>query len=149
MPSIDYRDAVGGALLVAVGAAFAIYSWIHYPLGTVTRMGAGMVPFILGVILAIFGAMTLVASTSHEGTFPEIRVATPLVVLASVVVFAVVVIPFGLLPAAFLATLIAAFADLSFRPLRNLVLAAVLSGVAYLIFSVGLQLPLPIFAWPF
>jgi hypothetical protein len=148
MPSIGYRDAVGGALLVAVGAVFAIYSWIHYPLGSVTRMGAGMVPFSLGVLLAILGGMVFMTSLSREGSFTEIRVATPLVILASVVVFALVIIPFGLLPAAFLATLIAAFADLSFRPVRNVILAAVLSAVAYLIFAVGLQLPIPLFAWP-
>ena len=149
MPSIDYRDAVGGALLVAVGAAFAIYSWIHYPLGTVTRMGAGMVPFILGVILAIFGGMVVMASLSQEGSPMDIRVATPLIVLGSVVLFALVIIPFGLLPAAFLATVVAAFADLSFRPLRNIVLAAVLTAAAYLIFAAGLQLPIPLFVWPF
>jgi hypothetical protein len=149
MPSIGYRDAVGGALLVAVGAAFAIYSWIHYPLGTVTRMGAGMVPFSLGVILAVLGGVVFMASLSREGSFTEIRVAAPLVVLGSVVAFALVIIPFGLLPAAFLATLIAAFADLSFRPVRNVILAAALSAVAYLIFAVGLQLPIPLFAWPF
>ena len=149
MPSIDYRDAVGGALLVALGAAFTAYSWMHYPLGTVTRMGAGMVPFSLGVILAIFGGMILFASLSREGRFPQIRVATPLVVLGSVILFAVVIKPFGLLSAAFLATFVAAFADLSFRPLRNAALATGLSAVAYLIFSLGLQLPLPLFAWPF
>lgn len=149
MVGIDYRDAVGGALLVALGAAFTIYSWTHYPLGTVTRMGAGMVPFSLGLILAIFGGMIVLASLSRQGAFPEVRVATPLLVLGSVVLFAVVIKPFGLLPATFAATLVAAFADLSFRPLRNIVLAAGLSALAYVIFSVGLQLPLPLFAWPF
>ena len=149
MPNIDYRDAVGGALLLAVGAAFAIYSWTHYPLGTVSRMGAGMVPFSLGVILAIFGGMVVMASLSTEGAFPPVRLATPLIVLGSVVLFALAVGPLGLLSAAFLTTLVAAFADLSFRPVRNIVLAAVLTAVAYLIFAVGLQLPIPLFAWPF
>jgi hypothetical protein len=149
MPSIDYRDAVGGALLVAVGAAFAIYSWTHYSIGTVTRMGAGMVPFGLGIILAIFGIMVLVASTGAEGRFPEVRVATPLVVLGSVVLFALTIGTFGLLPAAFLATMTAGFADLAFKPIRNMALAAVLTLIAYLVFSAGLRLPLPLFMWPF
>jgi hypothetical protein len=92
--------------------------------------------------------MVLIASTSAEGAIPEIRVATPLIVLGSVVVFAVTVGSFGLLPAAFLATLTAAFADLSFRPLRNIALAALLTVLAYLVFSAGLRLPLPLFAWP-
>lgn len=148
MPSIDYRDAVGGALLVAVGAAFALYSYTHYSIGTVTRMGAGMVPFSLGIILAIFGIMVLVASTAAEGKFPQVRVVTPLVILGSVVVFAVTIGSFGLLPAAFLVTLTAGFADLTFKPIRNLALAAVLTLLAYLIFSAGLRLPLPLVAWP-
>src|SRR5690606_24024161 len=122
---------------------------IHYPLGTVSRMGAGMVPFILGVILSIFGRMVFVASLSQEGSFAEIKVATPLIVLGSVVVFALAVGPFGLLPAAFFTTILAGFADLTFRPVRNIVLALVLTAVAYLIFAVGLQLPIPLFAWPF
>jgi hypothetical protein len=148
MPAIDCRDAVGGALLVALGAAFAVFSWAYYPLGTFTRMGAGMLPFSLGIILALFGAVILFASFARDGSFPNVRLATPAIVLGSVVLFAVVIKPFGLMPAAFLATLVAAFADLSFSPIRNLALAAALSVLAYLIFSIGLQLPLPLFKWP-
>ena len=51
----DYVDAIGGALLVLIGASVTYVSIAFYPLGTVQRMGPGAFPAGLGVVLALLG----------------------------------------------------------------------------------------------
>jgi hypothetical protein len=55
MLSRDYRDIVGGLLLVVLGLGFSWYAAEHYDLGSLRRMGPGMFPTVLGVALACLG----------------------------------------------------------------------------------------------
>ena len=143
----DYRDIVTGLLLAALGVTAVAYSVSHYSVGTITRMGPGMVPASLGSLLAIFGAIIAAPAFFREGTGLEFRILTPLLVLVSILVFALTITAFGLIPAIFLSTIVASMAELTLRPFRSVVLAAALCLLAYLIFSVGLGLPMPLFAW--
>lgn len=145
----DYRDVIAGVALTTLGLVISAYAISHYATGTVTRMGPGMVPAGLGVILAVFGIIISVTAWFREGDWPSIKVATPLVVLASVLIFAVTVDRLGLIPAVFLSVFTATLAELTFHPVRNLILAAALCLLAYLVFQVALGLPVPPFAWRF
>src|SRR4051794_20512218 len=53
----DWRDIIAGALMIAVGLAWAIWAQTHYRLGTATRMGPGWFPMYLGYALALVGAV--------------------------------------------------------------------------------------------
>jgi uncharacterized membrane protein YidH (DUF202 family) len=53
----DYRDIVAGLGLAGFGLAAAAYALSNYSMGTITRMGAGMMPVSLGVILVGFGLL--------------------------------------------------------------------------------------------
>ncbi|MEQ9362058.1 MAG: tripartite tricarboxylate transporter TctB family protein, partial [Rhodospirillales bacterium] len=55
MYRIDYVDIAGGVLLILFGAAVTYTSVTHYPMGTPSRMGPGMFPAGLGVVLALLG----------------------------------------------------------------------------------------------
>lgn len=148
MLSRDYRDIVGGALLVVVGLAFALYSFSNYELGTINRMGPGMFPMALGIILAGFGVMQAIPAFFRTGVMPEIRVWTPIFVLSGVAAFALLVRPFGLLPAVIAVVVISSFAELKIRPVSLVILTGSLCLMSWLIFSVGLGLPVPMFRWP-
>jgi hypothetical protein len=148
MLSRDYRDIVGGGLLVAAGAFMALYAMSNYPLGTLRTMGPGMFPTIVGWVLAFFGVLLAISGLFRSGTWPQIPLVTPAIVVASIAAFAMLVRPFGVIPAIVGVTLISCFADLKFRPVTTLVLCVVLSLVAYLIFQVGLRLPMAMFNWP-
>lgn len=149
MLSRDYRDIAGGALLIVVGLAFSFYAFANYELGTINRMGPGMFPMALGIILAAFGAMQAIPAFFRTGTMPEIRIWTPIFVLSGVAAFALMVRPFGLLPAVIAVVVISSFAELKIRPLSLLILTGSLCLMSWLIFSVGLGLPIPMFRWPF
>jgi len=145
----DYRDVIGGGLLAALGAGIALYSVTHYSMGTITRMGPGMVPTSLGSLLGIFGVIIAATAMKREGHWPEYRIVTPLIILASIAVFGIMIRPLGMMPAIFFSTIVAGSAELKFRPLSTLALALFLCLIAYLIFSLGLGLTFPLFAWPF
>ena len=145
----DYRDIVGGAVLVITGLAFSWYAATHYDLGTLRRMGPGMFPSALGVLLAIFGAATMIPAFFRPGTMPEVRKWTPLFVLAGVAAFGLMIRPFGLIPATLAVTIISSFAELRIRPLSLAMLCLSLCLISWLTFKVGLGLPIQMFSWPF
>lgn len=145
----DYRDIVAGALLAALGVAISLYALSHYSIGTITRMGPGMVPVGLGVLLAIFGVVIGGTAWFREGNWPKVKVATPLLVLVSILIFAISIERLGLVPAVFLSVLAATLAELKIYPVRSLILAVALCLLAYLVFLLGLRLPIPAFAWRF
>lgn len=149
MLSRDYRDIAGGALLVLFGIAFSLYAIGHYDLGTMRRMGPGMFPAALGFVLAAFGLILLVAAFFRTGEMPEIRIWTPLFVLAGVTAFGLTIRPFGLIPAVLAVTIVSSLAELKIRPVSLALLCVALCLIAWLAFGVGLGMPIPMFRWPF
>jgi hypothetical protein len=148
MQARDYRDLVGGLALIAIGVAVAVNSVMTLNIGTVTMMGPGAFPAGLGVILAVLGAGIAIPALFRAGRLPRIDVRPFLAVLASIFAFALVMERFGLVPAVTALTFIAGLADRKLSFVRTVILAAVLSVIATLVFRTGLGLPIPIFSWP-
>lgn len=149
MSRVDIRDLVGGMCLTVTGGVFAGYAALHYSIGTVTRMGPGMVPLFLGLLLSLFGLVVVVSAFSRHTEEGEVRILVPGLILLSVLVFALLVNTLGLIPAIIGCVLVSCLAELEFRPLFSLMLAIVLSALAWLIFVATLQLPVSLFDWPF
>ncbi|KIQ04184.1 hypothetical protein RU07_05985 [Agrobacterium tumefaciens] len=147
MMNMDRREFAGGLFLLALGVAFAAYAALNYSTGTVTRMGPGMIPVALGGLLAVFGAVIAIGAFFRIAEPTEIRWIVPIIVLGSVLVFGALIKPFGLIPAVAGSAIVATFAEEKFRPLFSLKLAVVLCVMAWLIFIVGLQLPIPLIDW--
>jgi len=147
--SRDYRDLIAGALLVALGIASAWYAGTHYRLGEVSRMGPGMFPAALGVLMAILGFFIALPAWFRRGTLPKPDIRPTLLVLASVLAFALLVEWAGMVPAIFVLTGLAVLADNKLGVRATLVLASVLALSTWLIFRVGLGIQLQPFVWPF
>ena len=149
MLSRDYRDIVGGAVLVVTGLGLSGHAYANYDLGTINRMGPGMFPAVLGLVLAAFGVMQSVPAFFRQGTIPDIRVWSPLFVLGGIAAFAAMIRPFGLLPAIVVLVAISSCAELKFRPVGLLVLTVSLCVMSWLIVRVGLGVPLAMARWPY
>lgn len=146
----DYRDVAAGALLMLIGAGVAYYSATGLALGSIQRMGPGLFPAALGVILAGFGLLLAIPALFRAGTrIEEIEWRSVIGVLGSVAAFAATVRLLGIVPATVLLVLIAHFAEERFRPVALLSMMVVLPASAYAIFILGLGLPLAMFRWPF
>lgn len=149
MFSRDYRDIVGGLLLVLLGLAFSGYAVTQYDLGTLRRMGPGMFPAILGGTMALLGVLHVIPAINRRGKMPELRVFSPLFVLSGCAAFALTLTKFGLLPAVAALTIVSSFAELEIKPARLIVLVISLCLIAWLVFGIGFGLNLPMYRWPF
>lgn len=143
----DYRDMTAGALLLLLGAAVAWYTLENYRIGTVTRMGAGLLPLSLGVILGGLGLFLMIGGWFRKGIIPEVRVLTPICVFGSIALFGLMIQPFGLLPSILASTTLASLAEKEFRPVRILVSGVILCAVAWGVFVAGIGLSIPLASW--
>lgn len=149
MQKWDHIDLVGGILLLGIGLLTAIYASSHYSLGTPSNMGPGMFPTILGSILAVLGVMVIVPAFMRAEALPPLEYRSLIFVIASLLVFALILQHFGLVPAVAALTLTAALASPYFSLIQSIIIAIALSVIAVLTFTVGLGVPISIARWPF
>ncbi|MBX3661589.1 MAG: tripartite tricarboxylate transporter TctB family protein [Burkholderiales bacterium] len=145
----DGRDLIAGALLIAIGMFCALYAAHHYPLGSVSRMGPGMFPAVLGYVLAALGLLIALPAWFRRGSLPRPEFRPLFFVLLGTLVFALTVERIGVVPAIFLLTGLSVLADSKLGIIGTLLLAAALSAAAVLIFLFGLGIPIHPFVWPF
>jgi hypothetical protein len=145
----DYRDIAGGLLLFIGGLSFALYTVLRYEMGTMRQMGPGLMPAVLGMILAGLGAVMIIPALRRAGAVPEIRIRSPLFVLLGVSAFALLIRWVGLVPAIVATTVISSIADSEIRPVSIAILSVFLCIAAWLVFKIGLGLPITMLRWPF
>jgi hypothetical protein len=139
------QDILIGAVFLVLGAGFAVGA-TDYGLGTPSAMGAGAFPFVLGILLAVFGAITIVkgfvaGDTEPIGPIPWRAIG---LITGGVLFFGATVRGLGVAPAVFVAVLLSALASERTRPRGALVIAAGLTVLCVAIFVIALQLRLPL-----
>ncbi len=144
----NHRDFWAGTMFLVIGVAFAVFAQ-QYALGTPARMGPGFFPTMLGVLLALLGLAIVLRSFAGSGG--ELRVAAvrwrPLVlILLSVLVFAIGLPRLGVVVSIALLVGISSLAAEDFRWKETLASIAVLIALSWLVFVKGLDLQFPV--WP-
>ena len=146
----------GGMLFIILGLTFAVIargvpglSFIPgYSMGTPARMGPGFFPFYLGAILTILGIV--IASTGlkvHDndpGVVERFHWKPIFYVLASIVLFGILLKSIGMLLAGIMLVVGASLGSHEFRLKPVVILAIVLVIFCALVFVVGLKLPIPL-----
>jgi hypothetical protein len=149
----NYSESVPGLLIAVFGAVVAVYASQNYSIGTLQRMGPGMFPMALGVLIGGFGlAQALTGwfrSDLERIDLATIQWRAAFFILVSVIVFSLLIRTAGLIPAVFGVVGISAFADKGARPMTAIVLSVVLCAIAWLIFRVGLGMHFKLIDWPF
>ena len=148
MSTGDYRDIFGGAALTVIGGFATIHAFTSLSMGTLRQMGPGMFPAALGCILIVLGLAILVIALFRPGEKPAADIRPLAAILASIFAFAILVRPFGLVPAILALALIASRADGTLSPRGTAAVAAGLALGAVLVFRVGLGVPVTAIAWP-
>lgn len=154
------KDHIGGVLLVVLGIA-VLWAGMGYRMGTLNRMGAGFIPVVLGILMALVGAAIGLTAATPTGGLPG--VATPptghghgasgfewrgwLCILGGVASFVVLGTYGGLVPATFAAVFISAMGDRENTYLSSGILAAVVTVFGVIVFYYGLSMQLPLFHW--
>ena len=134
-----------GSVLVLFGAA-AIWLGSNLPHGTLTRMGAGFMPFWLATIVMAFGFIVLL-----EAFWKDERVSIPLhdlrptiFVTLAIIMFAVLIETAGFLISVFLVSVTATLASPGLTWRRNLVQSGLIALGSAALFLGVLQINLPL-----
>jgi putative tricarboxylic transport membrane protein len=139
------RDVYAGILFALLGAG-GLWVGADYAFGTAARMGAGFTPKLLCWTLLCFGVVIMLVGVLRQGESMEAWSLRPLFfVLASVLIFGILIERVGLVAAAVGLTLFSAAGTSETRWGETVLLAAALAGVAVLIFIKGLGLTMTIF----
>ncbi|TQI73926.1 tripartite tricarboxylate transporter TctB family protein [Bosea sp. AK1] len=143
------QDALAGLLFMGLGAlGFAIA--LGYTFGTTIDMGPGYFPRVLSLVLIGFGIVIFVRGLRHcmpvEGGWGWLPLA---LLSASLLLFGFLLERAGLVPALAALFFVSARAGHEFKTREVLVLTAVMSVFAAVVFVWGLKLPYALFAWNF
>ncbi|WP_377293459.1 tripartite tricarboxylate transporter TctB family protein [Rhizobium sp. SG2393] len=137
----DRTDLLCGALFIGLGLFFAVQS-LALDLGTAFRMGPGYFPFMLAILLMIFGLIILVGSFGkEEQPMGMLAWRGIFFILPAPIFFGLTVRGLGFVPSLFVTSFIAAFASGKMKPLGALALAAAITVFSVAIFSYALGLP--------
>ena len=140
------KDFWSGVLFVGLGA-FALIHGTKYTVGTAARMGPGYFPRILGIMLIGLGAIITFRGIRWDGErIPAFRWRPTIVVLASVVIYGILIGWLGIAISTVLLIVGASAASHEFRFKESVIAGLLLSGLAVGVFVVGLSVQLPI--WP-
>jgi hypothetical protein len=151
------KDFYSGLMFSVVGVAFA-WGATTYTVGTGARMGPGYFPLMLGVLLAVLGAVvmfkSLVVPTEDGEKLGKWAWKPLFFIIAANLIFGVALgglpsigLPaFGLVAGIYALTFLASLAGEEFKFKEVAVLATVLSVMSYLAFVVLLKLQFPV--WP-
>lgn len=145
---------IGGIVLVVVGGMFAAGAR-SFGVGGLTDMGPGFFPMATGVGLAAMGVFEVVRALSltiEDGTGLPMGPARLNLwaigcVLGGLFAFALLIERAGLLPAIFVSTLLALAGERPIRWGRSLIYATVMTWAAWVVFILGLGLPVSLFGW--
>ena len=129
------KDIFSGLVFAAIGV-FAFASAQSYEIGSLTHMGPGFLPAAAGLLLVGTGIALVVKA---------LRLATPepidhhdmlplVLILAGVIAFAMVIEPFGLIPAIFVLVVLSCGHRLRQHPVEVLAIFVALSLFCSLLF---------------
>lgn len=153
------KDFFSGLLYLAVGGAFA-WGSTSYSLGTGARMGPGYFPLMLGILLALIGAVIMfkatvtVAETEDGDPVGQWAWRQIFFIIGANLLFGVLLVglpsfgvpPMGLIVAIYGLTFVASLAGEHFRVKEVFILATVLAAGSYAAFVWALKLQFPV--WP-
>lgn len=142
------RDLGTGIALLLLGGWITVYALTHYRLGDLSRIGGAAYPAGVGALLALLGLIIAASAWFRAGPVERAPLRPILMVLGSIVAFALLVDRAGLFPAVIVLVGGAILADNqhSWASAAKLtVLAAV--GV-WVIFGLVLGMSFTILRWP-
>src|SRR5207247_1753689 len=128
------RDFYGGIAL-ALLATLALVASAELPGQRGFAFGPGTAPRLFSFVLAALGAAVAVGGLFLEGPpIEKYKIRGPTLVIISIVAFAGMIRPLGLVPSTFLAFMISILGSTEMRWLESLIAAVVMTGFCVLLF---------------
>ena len=143
----NQKDFWSGVMFLAFGLSFAVGAR-NYSMGTTQEMGPAYFPTVLGGLLALMGLG--IAIKGLRSQFPDdvqrFHWRPLILMLASVLLFAFLLQPLGLVLSLVLMMFVGALGGPEFKTKEVIVLSGVMLSLVLVVFVWGLGLPAPV--WP-
>ena len=142
------KDFWAGLMFIVFGTAFIVVSQ-NYAMGSAVRMGPAYFPTLLAGIQIVLGLIVFVRSffsKVENGAVSKLHMKPLMIILGSVVLFAVLLKPAGLVIAIAALIIVSTFGGDDFRLKEVLISTAVLVIGSVAVFYYGLGLPFNL--WP-
>lgn len=143
------RDYYAGGLMMLIGLGAAVEG-SHYNFGSLVRMGPGFFPVALGVVLIVLGLLiAATALASKEGGDERFLPDNPqwkgwACILGGPVLFIVLGIYGGMIPAVFACVFVCALGDNQATLKSSLILSAGVTVFGVVLFYYLLKVPFPL-----
>ena len=149
----NQQDFWSGIMFIAIGGLFAYIASSSYSMGTTARMGPGYLPYYLGLILLILGAILSITALRGEAK-EENKVGhfdwdILLMIIGSLVSFGIMLEPLGFYVSIIILVIFSSMASHEFSLKVAIANALFLLLFSYLAFIRGLSLVLPLSPAPF
>ena len=151
------KDFFAGLLYMGIGIAFA-WGATNYNIGDGARMGPGYFPLLLGIVLAVIGAIVtiraMVVETADGEPIGQWAWKPLIFIILANFLFGILLggvpslgIPaLGVMVGIIVLTLVAAYAGPEFKLKEVIILAIILAVGSYVVFIWGLNLQMQV--WP-
>lgn len=138
------QDFGAGILFVVIGLGGLIFAQ-DLSFGSSHNMGPGYFPTILSVLILAIGVVVMLKGVTIEGPeIEEIRLRPLLVMVASMLLFGLLIKTAGLVVTGTLITIFVAYAQAGVRIRETVVFALALTAFITIVFVYALGQPLPI-----
>ena len=134
------RNRIAGIILTMIGI-YASVEGYRYGLGKISSFGPGALPFGLGILTVVFGALIALVNPDGDEDAPPLMLRPPLLVLGSLLAFALLVDTAGLVPATAALVFISGSADPDHTLRSLLAIFAFLVIFVYVVFVQLLAIP--------
>ncbi|MGP9677919.1 tripartite tricarboxylate transporter TctB family protein [Halomonas sp. AOP27-A1-41] len=148
MRVLTNRDFLAG-LMCLVLSICVLWQAQDYSLGTLRNMGPGYLPRVLGCFLGALGVLIMAFSAKTATDFPKINVRALVCITTGIVVFASLMNPAGLFISTVTLVFLCGLSEKKFKPVRLALISLALCLMSYLIFILGLNMPIRLFPWSF
>lgn len=144
MRHLSDKDFLSGLMFLLIGA-FGVFMASEFDFGSTARPGPGFFPIVLSCSLMIIGAgVTLRGFLSPIVHHAKIVWRPFIFITLAVLVFALGIERFGLIPSVFTATITASFARAKYGHKQRVLIATGLAAFSVAVFVGALGLPIPI-----
>lgn len=143
---INLGESITAGTIIAFGV-LALWLGSSYSIGTLSQMGPGYFPVMLGAATALIGLATLLHVRKSDTPAPVVPWGPAALVLAGILAWALTAERFGLVPATFAVVVLSSFVRPPVRIVPTLTMATIAAAASVLVFIYGFALPLRPFKW--